>query len=185
MEELPWWLPARTCLQCRRPGFSSWVGKIPYWKEWLPTPIFLPGVFHGRRRPAGCSRWGHEESDMTERLTHSHTKTIENSTYVYYFYKIRFSEVSKFYHIISLCVCGARAHTHTLSHVWLCGSMDGRPPGSSVHGIIQARIHECVAVSYSRGSSSPRDQNCLLCLLPWQADFLSLVPPGKLYILWC
>ena len=111
MEELPWWLPARTCLQCRRPGFSSWVGKIPYWKEWLPTPIFLPGVFHGRRRPAGCSRWGHEESDMTERLTHSHTKTIENSTYVYYFYKIRFSEVSKFYHIISLCVCVCvRAH---------------------------------------------------------------------------
>ena len=42
---------------------------------------------------------------MTERLTHSHTETIENSTYVYYFYKIRFAEVSKFYHIISLCVC--------------------------------------------------------------------------------
>ena len=48
------------------------------------------------------------------------------------------------------------------------------PPGSSVHGVFQARILEWVAVSYSRGSS--RDQTCVSCvssisrriLLPWR-----------------
>ena len=38
------------------------------------------------------------------------------------------------------------------------GPMDCNPPGSSVHGILQARILEWVAISYSRGSSRPRDR---------------------------
>ena len=45
------------------------------------------------------------------------------------------------------------------------------PPGSSVHGIIPARILEWVAVSYSRGSSQPRDNSCLLHLLDRQAEY--------------
>ena len=40
--------------------------------------------------------------------------------------------------------------------------MDSNPPGSSVHGILQARILEWVAIPSSRGSSWPRDQTCLL-----------------------
>ena len=40
----------------------------------------------------------------------------------------------------------------------LCNAMDCSPLGSSVHGILQARILEWVAVSFSRGSSQPRDQ---------------------------
>ena len=36
------------CLQCRRPGFDPWVGKIPWRKKWQPTPVFLPGKFHGQ-----------------------------------------------------------------------------------------------------------------------------------------
>ena len=35
------------CLQCRRPQFDSWVRKIPWRRERLPTPIFWPGEFHG------------------------------------------------------------------------------------------------------------------------------------------
>ena len=35
-------------------------------KEWQPTPLSLPGKFHGQRSLAGCSPWGHKESDMTE-----------------------------------------------------------------------------------------------------------------------
>ena len=34
--------------------------------EWQPTPVFLPGEFHGQRSLAGYSPWGHKESDMTE-----------------------------------------------------------------------------------------------------------------------
>ena len=40
----------------------------------------------------------------------------------------------------------------------LCDPMDCSPPGSSVHGILQARILEWVAISFSRGSSCSRDQ---------------------------
>ena len=40
----------------------------------------------------------------------------------------------------------------------LCDSVDYSPPGSSVHGILQARILEWVAISFSKGSSQPRDQ---------------------------
>ena len=50
----------------KRPGFDPWVGKIPGRREWLPTPVFLPGEFHGQRSLAGYSPWGHEESDTIE-----------------------------------------------------------------------------------------------------------------------
>ena len=45
------------------------VGKIPWRREWLPTPVFLPEESHGQRSLVGCSPWGCKESDMTERLT--------------------------------------------------------------------------------------------------------------------
>ena len=45
--------------------------------------------------------------------------------------------------------------------------MDCRLPGSSVHGILQARILEWVAVSSSRRSSRPRDQTCVSCTDRW------------------
>ena len=34
---------SRICLQCRRPGFDPWVGKIPWRRKWQSTPVFLPG----------------------------------------------------------------------------------------------------------------------------------------------
>ena len=42
--------------------------------------------------------------------------------------------------------------------------MDCSPPGSSVHGISQVRLLECIAISLSRGSSQPRDQTCISCI---------------------
>ena len=46
----------------------------------------------------------------------------------------------------------------------LCDPMDCSPPGSSVHGILQARILEWVVISFSRGSSQPRDQTWAFCI---------------------
>ena len=64
---LPWWLRReRICLQYKRPGFDPWIGKIPWRRERLPTPVFLPGEFHGQRSLAGYSPWGGKESDTTE-----------------------------------------------------------------------------------------------------------------------
>ena len=48
---LPWWL--RWCLHCWRLGFNPGVGKIHWRREWLPTPVFLPGKCHGQRSLAG------------------------------------------------------------------------------------------------------------------------------------
>ena len=45
--------------ECRRPGFSSWVGKIPWRRAWQPTPAFLHGESHGQRSLVGYSPWGH------------------------------------------------------------------------------------------------------------------------------
>ena len=56
-------------MQYRRPGFHPWVGKIPWRKEWQPTPVLLPGKFHGHRSLAGYSPWGRKELNMTERQT--------------------------------------------------------------------------------------------------------------------
>ena len=43
-----------------------------------------------------------------------------------------------------------------------CDPMDSSLPGSSVHGFLQARILEWVAISFSGGSSLPRDQTCII-----------------------
>ena len=48
---------------------DPWVGKIPWRRKWQPTPVFLPGEFHGQRTLAGYSPWGRKESDMTEEHT--------------------------------------------------------------------------------------------------------------------
>ena len=42
--------------------FYLWVRKIPWRREWQPTPVFLPGESRGQRSLVGCSPWGHEES---------------------------------------------------------------------------------------------------------------------------
>ena len=63
------------------------------------------------------------------------------------------------------CGCGC-GWVHSLSHVQLtlCNPMDYNPPGSSVHGVFQARKVEWVAISYSRGSSQSWDRVCVSCI---------------------
>ena len=50
-------------------GFDPWIGKIPWRREYLPTPVSLLGEFHGQRSLAGYSPWGHKELDSIEGLT--------------------------------------------------------------------------------------------------------------------
>ena len=59
----------------------------------------------------------------------------------------------------------------------LCDPMDYNPPGSSVHGISQARILEWVGISSSRGFPWPRDQT--LVSPAWAGRFFTTALPGK------
>ena len=61
----------------------------------------------------------------------------------------------------------------------LCNPMAFRPPGSSVHGISQARTLEWISVSFSRGSSWPRDPTCISCVNCIGSRFFTSEPPGK------
>ena len=72
----------------------------------------------------------------------------------------------RYIHIIYTCVVCMLSCQSCLT---LCNPMDCSPPGSSVHGVFQARILEWVAISYSRESFWPRNQTSLL---QWQAESL-------------
>ena len=73
----------------------------------------------------------------------------------------------------------AKGHAQLLQLcLTLYDRMDYSPPGSSVRGILQARVLEWVAISFSRGSSHPRDRTHISCLLNRQAGSLPLVQPA-------
>ena len=57
--------------QCGRPRFDHWVRKIPWRREWQPTPIFLPRESPGQRSLEGYRPLGSKELDMAEQLTFS------------------------------------------------------------------------------------------------------------------
>ena len=57
-----------------------------------------------------------------------------------------------------------------------CHPMDCSTPGSSIPGILQARILECIAIPFSRGSSWPRDQTWVSCIAGRCFTFESLFP---------
>ena len=54
--------------EMQRPKSDHWIGKIPWRGKWQPTPVLLPGEFHGPRGLVGYSLWGRTKLDMTEGL---------------------------------------------------------------------------------------------------------------------
>ena len=75
--------------------------------------------------------------------------------------------------IIELCMC-------TQSYLTLGDPIDCSLPGSSVHGIFQARILKQVAISFSRGSSWPGDETSVSCIpCPLAGGFFTSMSPGK------
>ena len=95
-------------------------------------------------------------------------------------YKICFSGLKQnsHYSIVQFipCVCVISC----FSSIQLCNPMDCSPPGSSVHGILQARILEWVAIPFSPGDLPDAEiEPVFLCPLHWQAGSLPFAPPGK------
>ena len=84
-----------------------------------------------------------------------------------------------FFFILNLCfvrVCVCVCVTQLCPTIW--DPMDYSLPDSSVHGILQARILEWVAIPFCRGSSQPRDQTHISCIAGRY-----LQPPGKPYLM--
>ena len=143
---------------CRRTGFNPWVGKIPWRREWQPTPLFLLEQFHGQRSLADPSPRGCKESDTTEQLTL--TLSLPSR-------KAQYSEICMLSHFnhVRLCVtlwtiaCQAPLSMEfSRKNTWV-----------GCHAFLQG-------IFPTQGSN-----NCLLCLLHWQVDSLPLAPPGKPY----
>ena len=137
--------------------------------KWQPTLVFLPGKSHGQRSLAPCGR---KEWDMTERLsTHPWQQRLQSSPGQPWWSIAPGSClrcVNSLYPLSQGCLCHwgeeSESEVKLLSPSRLCDPMGCSPPGSSVHGIFQARILEWVAISFSRGSSRPRDQTWLSCI---------------------
>ena len=64
-------------------GLIPGLGRSRAVRKWQPTPVFLPGEFHGQRSLAGYCPWGCKESGMTEQLTHIHLYNETPSKTVY------------------------------------------------------------------------------------------------------
>ena len=63
--------PAEAARSADKLGLGG-LNMMPWRREWLPTPVFLPREFNGQRSLAGYSSWDHKESDMTEPTKHTH-----------------------------------------------------------------------------------------------------------------
>ena len=64
-------------------GWISESGRFPWRRKWQPTPVFLPEESHEQRSQVGYRPWGHNESDTTERLSHSFIHYLRCQRLVY------------------------------------------------------------------------------------------------------
>ena len=69
----------KICLPVWEMQIRPWIGKIPWRRKWQPTPVFLPGKFHGQRFLAGYSLWGRKSWTRLSNWT-----TISWTIYVSY-----------------------------------------------------------------------------------------------------
>ena len=103
LEGFPSWLSSKEfAFQCRKCVFNPRVRKIPWWKKWQPTPVFLPGKSHGQWSLVGYSPWGHKGSDTTKDLHTWHSRqwllfTIHTYYSFFHFYLSFYLQI--------LCVC--------------------------------------------------------------------------------
>ena len=149
------------------------------------------------------SPWGHKKSDTTERLSlHSltwRTDSLEKTLMLRNWRQkekgLAEDEMFRQHHCLSgheleqiledsggqKSLSGYCPYMHAKLHQsypTLCDPVDCSPPGSSVHGILQARILEWVTMPSSGRSSWPGDWIRVSCFLHWQVSSLPLTPLG-------
>ena len=109
----------------------------------------------------GSHRVGHDWSDLAAAIPTFLWFPFARNTF---FHPLAFSWSVSLDLKWVLCVCVCMC---TQSCLTLCSPVDYSLSGSSVHGFSQARILEWAAISFSRGSSQPRDRTCISCVCGW------------------
>ena len=129
------------CSRCKRCGLSPWVGKIPCRRNSNPLqyPCLENPMDKGARR---ATVHGVAKSQTWPKQLYTHTRDRFSF----------FPQINGILFLVLKCVLV------TQPCLALCNPKDCSPPGSSVHEILQTRILLWVAISFSRGSSQPRDQ---------------------------
>jgi len=114
------------------------------WHQWLDgrESEWTPGVGDGQGGLACCSPWGRKELDTTEWLNWTDLNRLERHGFRGHWLSFLLWNARVCAQLLQLCLT-------------LCNPMDC---SLSVYGMLQARILEWVAISFSRGSSQPRDQ---------------------------
>ena len=142
----------------------------PLEREWQPTPAFLPAESCGQRSLAGYSsprrlggalktNFWDEDPGREPSCLKAFGVSISITAPAELAYTIRMTMTRVPYLLTyALCVPYLKPHSNSRcvhAQLWpaLCTPVDCSPPGSSGHGILQARILERIAISFSRGSS--------------------------------
>ena len=122
----------------------------PLGKEMATHPIFLPGEFHEQRSLVGHSLWGHKELDTTEWLNWLNWDgCLDLSKLFLWEVKSDLLTLNVSWSLLQKNFLANVVHPVTQSCLTLRNPLDWSLPDSSVHGIFQARILECVAISFS------------------------------------
>ena len=134
-------------MQCRRPGSDPWVRKIPWKRKWQPTLVFLPGEFHGQRSLVGYNPWDLKESNTTKLLNHFSRVRLCATPQTAAHQAAPSLGFSRQEHWSGLPFPSPRHERKSEREVaqscpTLSDPMDCSLPGSSVHGIFQARVLE-------------------------------------------
>ena len=155
----------------------SWVGKIPWSRKWQPTPVSWHGKFHGQRSLVDYSPWGWTwlswtwPSDWACTILHMCVRIhIHTHTSGWHLKLGKLASGTTPCHLaspISFSIASAQNTMKvkvevTQSYVTLCDPMDYR-----VHGILQARLLEWVAVPFSRGIFPTQGSNPGLLHCRW------------------
>ena len=98
------------------------------------------------------------ESNHKETPDQARLKDVRQTQWPVIFKSIKVIKVEEILRNFSRLMETKSKKVKSLSRVQLCNPVDCSPPGSSVHGILQARVLEWVAISFSRASSQPRDR---------------------------
>ena len=91
-------------LQCRRPGFDPWVGKIPWRRAWQPTPVFLPGESPWTEEPGGLQSMGSQRvrNDWVTKHSTAHCQDIIQNVIISYSIFLRTSRRNRYWFILAL-----------------------------------------------------------------------------------